>query len=391
MTNFQFYNPARIIFGKGNESMIGQQVAAFSKNKKCLLHYGGGSAKKSGLLDTVAASLKDAGVEYVELGGVVPNPRLATAQEGIRLCKEHGLDFILAVGGGSVIDSSKCIALGVADGGDVWKYYMDPSLPAPQNTLPIGAVLTIPAAGSESSNSTVITKEDEGLKRGYNHEAVIPKFAFINPEYTFTLPPYQVASGCADIMAHLMERYFTQTQDVDVTDRMIEGLLKTMLIYSPKTLANPTDYQIRAQICWAGTLAHNGLLNAGRVGDWGSHAIEHELSGMYDVAHGAGLAVVFPAWMRYAYKANKARFVQFAVRVMGIDLAVEHEEQIILDAIDKLEQFFRSLNLPTRLGEIGVGEEDLRKLAQMSQIARKPGNFIKLGEEDVYQILRLAL
>jgi len=307
MNNFEFYNPARVIFGRNKEGKIGGQVATFSKNKKCLLHYGGGSVKKTGLLDRVKASLEAAGVTYVELGGVVPNPRLSLAMEGIRLCKEHEIDFVLAVGGGSVIDSSKCIALGVACACDVWDYYLDGTITPPENVLPVGVVLTIPAAGSETSTGSVITKEDEGLKRSYDNSCLIPRFAFIDPSLTFTLPPYQIACGCADIMAHLMERYFTQIENVDVSDRMIEALLRTMLIYSPKALKDPMNYDVRAEICWAGTVAHNNLLNMGRVGDWGSHAIEHELSGMYDVAHGAGLAVAFPAWMKYVYKANKAR------------------------------------------------------------------------------------
>ncbi|MEM1485148.1 iron-containing alcohol dehydrogenase [Oscillospiraceae bacterium PP1C4] len=391
MNNFEFYNPARVIFGKNIEGRIGEQVAEFSKKRKCLLHYGGGSVIKSGLLDRVKASLTDAGISFVELSGVVPNPRLSLAQEGIRLCREHELDFVLAVGGGSVIDSAKCIVLGVAYEGDVWDYYLDNSLTPPENVLPVGVVLTIPAAGSETSMGSVITKEDEGLKRSYGSSCLTPRFAFINPALTMTLPPYQIACGCSDIMAHLMERYFTQVENVDVSDRMIEALLRTMLIYAPKALKDPMNYDVRAEICWAGTVAHNNLLNMGRIGDWGSHAIEHELSGMYDVAHGAGLAVVFPAWMKYVYKANKARFLQFAVRIMDIDLAMEHTDEMILDAIDKLEAFFRSLGLPTRLGEIGATEDKLREMAEKSQFASKPGNFVPLRADDVYEILKLAL
>jgi hypothetical protein len=276
-------------------------------------------------------------VEFIELGGVQPNPRLSLVKQGIELCRKHNIDFILAVGGGSVIDSAKAIAVGVPYEGDVWDFYSGKAVP--EKALPVGVVLTIPAAGSEASKSSVITNEDGWYKRGLNVEIIRPKFAIMNPEITFTLPPYQTACGAADIMAHVMERYFTHQKDVDFTDRLCEATLKTIIKNVPIVLEEPENYQARAEIMWASTIAHNDLLSTGRIGDWASHAIEHELSGIYDVPHGAGLAVVFPAWMKYVYKEDVDRFVQFATRVWDVEMDFSNPERTALEGIYRLTQF----------------------------------------------------
>jgi hypothetical protein len=335
MENFTFLSPTKIIFGRGVENQVGDETRVYSK--KVLLHYGGGTIKRIGLYDRVVKSLRDAGVEFIELGGVQPNPRLSLVKQGIELCRKHNIDFILAVGGGSVIDSAKAIAVGVPYEGDVWDFYSGKEVP--EKALPVGVVLTIPAAGSEASKSSVITNEDGWYKRGLNVEIIRPKFAIMNPEITFTLPPYQTACGAADIMAHVMERYFTHQKDVDFTDRLCEATLKTIIKNVPIVLEEPENYQARAEIMWASTIAHNDLLSTGRIGDWASHAIEHELSGIYDVPHGAGLAVVFPAWMKYVYKEDVDRFVQFATRVWDVEMDFSNPDRTALEGIYRLTQF----------------------------------------------------
>ena len=385
MENFVFANPTKIIFGKETENQVGSEVKPY---KKILLHYGGGSIKKSGLYDRVVKSLKQAGVEWVELPGVKPNPALSLVHTGIETCRKNGIDMILAVGGGSVIDSAKAIALGVPYSGDVWDFFRNRAKPT--EALPVGVVLTIAAAGSESSNGCVITKEEGLLKRPCNTSLIYPKFAILNPELTFTLPPYQTACGVADIMAHIMERYFTKTLNVDVTDRLCEALLKSVTTFAPRVIADPCDYEARAEIMWAGTLAHNDLVGTGRASDWGSHNIEHELSGIYDVAHGAGLAVVFPAWMKYVYKEDLNRFVQFAVRVWGVDFTFGEPERIALEGIERMERFFSSIGLPVTLAELGVPTDRLAEMAHKATLNGPLGNFKKLHEEDVLKIYKLA-
>lgn len=389
MNNFEFLNPTKIIFGKGTESQAGAEVKRFASS--CLLHFGGGSVKKSGLYDRVASSLKAAGVRFVELGGVQPNPRLSLVREGIELCRKEKLEFVLAVGGGSVIDSAKAIAVGVPYEGDVWDFFVGKLLPATK--LPVGSVLTIPAAGSEASHSCVITNEDGMMKRPLNMEMNRPSFAIMNPELTYSLPPYQTACGVADIMAHAMERYFTDVPKVDFTDRLCEATIKTIVSNAPLVMEKPDDYDARAQIMWASTIAHNNLLSTGRVGDFGSHMIEHELSGINDVAHGAGLAIVFPAWMRYAYKRMLPRFVQFAVRVWDVDQRFDDPERTALEGIARMEAFFVSLGLPVRLKEIGLGEEHFDEIVRKLYSGRGEtvGNVVKLKGDDVRAILRLAL
>jgi alcohol dehydrogenase len=388
MDNFDFRNPTKIVFGRGAEARVGAETAAFSK--KVLLHYGGNSAKASGLYDRVVASLRAAGIEWVELGGVKPNPRLSLVREGVRLCKERGLGLVLAVGGGSVIDSAKAIAMGAVIEGDVWDFYLGRG--EPKAALPVGTVLTIPAAGSESSTGTVITNEEGQLKRAVNSELIYPRFSILDPELAFTLPPFQVACGAADIMAHLMERYFTVVPNVEFTDRLIEATMKTVALMAPRVLANPRDYDSWAEFMWAGTIAHNNLLNTGRVGDWASHDIEHEISGIYDVAHGAGLAVVFPAWMKHTLGRDVARFAQWSVRVWNVDMDFRNPEAAALEGIRRLEAFFRSLRLGTRLADLGVGTDRLDEMASKCTDGgkRSVGNFVKLDRQAVRAILELA-
>lgn len=388
MENFTFQNPTRIIFGKGTESQVGAETRKYAD--KILLHYGGGSIKKSGLYDRVVKSLKDAGIEFVELAGVRPNPRLSLVRQGIEICRKEGIRFILAVGGGSVIDSAKAIAVGVPYEGDVWDFYVGKA--QVKEALPVGVVLTIPAAGSESSPSSVITNEDGWYKRGLTTDHIFPRFAIMNPELTYTLPNYQTACGAADIMAHIMERYFTNTRDVELTDRLCEAGMKTLINNVPKALANPSDYAARAEIMWTATVAHNNLLGTGREEDWASHGIEHEISGIYDIAHGAGLAIVFPAWMQYVYKHDVQRFAQFAVRVWDVDYNFFNPEETALKGIQKLKEFFSSIGLPVSLREAGIDDIRLEEMAEKctDSDTHTVGNFVKLNKQAVYDILTLA-
>lgn len=386
MENFVFQNATKVIFGKGTEEQVGQEVKRYTD--KVLLHYGGGSIKKTGLYDKVMKSLAEAGVTVHELGGVKPNPRVDLVRKGIGICREKGIDFILAVGGGSVIDSAKAIAIGVPYEGDVWDFYTRKA--KVESALPIGVVLTIPAAGSETSGASVITNEEGYYKRDVGHDMLRPKFAILNPELTFTLSAYQTVCGVADIMAHVMERYFTNTENVDLTDRLCEGTLKTLIHNTPIAIQDPTNYAARAEIMWAGTVAHNDLLGTGRVEDWASHMIEHELSGVYDVPHGAGLATVFPAWMKYVYKRNINRFAQFAVRVWNVEPDFTSLEKTALAGIERLKEYFRSIGLPVTLKELGIPEDRLEEMAAKCTERGPVGNFVKLEKEDVLNIYRLA-
>jgi alcohol dehydrogenase YqhD (iron-dependent ADH family) len=388
MQNFIFSQPTKIIFGKESENEITHLLPQYAS--KVLLHYGSSSAKKTGVFDKVASLIKKCNIEFIELGGVCANPRLSLVYEGIELCRKNDVDFIIAIGGGSVIDSAKGIAAGVNYDGDVWDLYMKKDVV--KSAIGIGVVLTIPAAGSESANGSVITKEEGSLKKVLNSDFIKPKFAVLNPEFTYTLPPFQVACGCADMLAHMMERYFTNEPDVDLTDRILEGAMKHVVLYSKLALDNPADYAIKAEIMWAGTIAHNNMLSTGRIGDWASHAIEVELSGMYDVAHGAGLAVIFPAWIKYVYKTNMNRFIQFFTRVFDVDYAPEHPERIISEGLTRLEGFYQSLGLPTRLPELGIGDDRFEELARkcLDGISTV-GNLKKLNGHDICEIYKLAL
>jgi alcohol dehydrogenase YqhD (iron-dependent ADH family) len=388
MENFRFFNSTAIIFGRDTEKLVGAETK--KRGKRVLVHFGGGSIKKSGLYDRVVGSLRESGIAFFELGGVKPNPRLSLVHEGVDLCRKNNVDFILAVGGGSVIDSAKAIALGATNTGDVWDFYMGKA--APTEALPIGCVLTIPAAGSESSQSSVITNEEGKLKRFCDTEILRPSFAIMNPELSFTLPPYQTACGASDIMAHVMERYFTNSRHVELTDRLCESVLKTVIENAPIALGDPENYDARAEIMWAGAIAHNDLLGTGRIGDWASHMIEHELSAINDVAHGAGLAIVFPAWMKYVCKHDIRSFVRFAVRVWNVDERFHDPEQTVLEGIRRLENFFKSIGLPTRLSEIGITEKNFDMIANKCRRfdGDTVGNFVKLDGQAIKKILELA-
>lgn len=385
MENFTYKNATELVFGKGTQAQTGALIKQYG-GKKVLLHYGGGSIKKSGLYDELVASLTENGIEFTELGGVKPNPRLSLVREGIALCKKEQVDFILAAGGGSVIDSAKAIAMGTLMQNDVWDLFLERK--PLKACLPVGVVLTIPAAGSETSGSLVITNEDGWFKRSYSDPLIRPQFAVLNPELTYSLPFFQTACGISDMLAHIMERYFTTVKNVDVSDRMCEAVMRSIMINAQKLKANPDNYDARAEIMWAGTVAHCDILGLGRIGDWGSHDIEHELSAIYDIAHGAGLSIIFPAWMKYQYPVDITRFIQFAVRVMNVDMAFGDPESIILEAIRRLENFYTMLSLPVRLSELGI---DGSQFEEMAQKAAPVGHFRELGAKDILEIYKLAL
>lgn len=387
MQNFTYHVPTKILFGKDEERNSGRELAGIGATR-VLIHFGSDRVRSSGLLGRVEASLKQAGIYTVNLGGVEPNPRLALVREGIELCRREKIDAILCVGGGSVIDSAKGIAAGAGYGGDVWDFYTDKA--APEEALPIGVVLTIPAAGSEASPGSVVTRVDSRQKFYFNAQCVRPSFAILNPELTFSLPPYQTAAGAADIMAHIMERYFTREPNVDLTDRLCEAALRTIIRNVPKVLADPEDYAARAEIMWTGTIAHNDLLGTGRIGDWASHDIEHELSAQYDVTHGAGLAVIFPAWMRYVNGEDPDRFVQFATRVWSVEYKADDRQAMIDAGIQKLKDFFALIGLPTTLRELGIEDNRYSEMADQALRHGSLGNFRKLHKEDVVEIYRLA-
>lgn len=389
MLNFEYDNKTTMVFGKGTENQVGELTKLYGK--KVLLHYGSGSIKKYGLYEKIVNSLNESKIDYVELGGVVANPRLGLVKEGIELCKQQNVDFILAVGGGSVIDSAKGIALGMFYDGDVWDFYSKGI--RPEKVLPVGVVLTIPAAGSESSTATVITKEDGGLKRGYGDLSLRPKFAILNPELTYTLPNYQTACGAVDMIGHVIERYFTNTTEVELTDRLCESVITTVINNAPKAIENNEDYASRAEIMWAGALAHNGLVGTGREEDWASHSIEHELSGIYDIAHGAGLAIVYPAWMKYVYKHDLNRFALFANKIFGIEVNNDNLEETALKGIEALEEFYKSIGMPTRLVDADIDEKNIELMAAKTtkENTRSLGSFVKLNENDIVEIYKLAL
>lgn len=388
MLDFSFVSPTRFAFGKGTQNQAGEFCRAYGQ--KALLHYGGGSVIRSGLLGQIKESLQKAGVSWVELGGVQPNPRDTLIYEGIELCRKEKVDVVLAVGGGSVIDSAKAIALGVMYDGDFWDFYSGKQ--TVKAVLPLGVVLTLPAAGSEASNSTVVTKEAGMLKRFCDSDLLRPKFAILNPELTFTLPPFQTACGVVDIMAHVMERYFTNTPDVGLTDHMCEAVLMSMIKYVRIALKNPEDYDARANIMWAGVVAHNDVLGVGRQQDWSTHMIEHELSGLYDVAHGAGLAVIFPAFLRYTYQYNVMRVAQFAHRVFHVEMDFEKPERTALEGIDRLIAFYHEIGLPTSFKELGAKEEDIERLSAnvLLNNGDRLGYFHPLTREDIAGVYRLA-
>lgn len=389
MENFSFYSPTEFVFGRETENECGKYVRKYG-GTKVLIHYGSGSAVKSGLLDRVKASLDAESIPYVELGGVQPNPRDTKIYEGIELCRSEKVDFILSVGGGSCIDSSKGIALGVPYDGDFWDFYGTGK--RVEKALPIGTVLTIAAAGSEGSGASVVTKEEGMLKRDVGSDLLRPRFSVLNPELTCTLPAYQTACGATDIMAHVFERYFTNTAEVEITDRLCEAVLITMVKEVPRVIADPCNYEARANIMWAGTVAHNDIVGVGRSQDWNSHKIEHELSGLYDCAHGAGLAVVMPAWMEFVMNHNVLRFAQAAVRIWGCEMNFENPQETAMRGIICFRRFLHDIGMPINFAELGAKSEDIPVLVEKLGLGdKKTRGFVSLSSEDVAEIFNIAV
>lgn len=391
MYNFEYYTPTFIEFGKKSEEKVAQLIKA-QNCKKVLIHYGGHSAKKSGLIDKIEKLLTEENIPYVELGGVVPNPRLSLVYKGIELAKKENVDFILAVGGGSVIDSAKAIGYGIANEGDVWDFYAQKRVT--DKCVPVGVVLTIAAAGSEMSNSSVITNDETGLKRSYHTEISRPRFAIMNPEFTMTLPEYQTACGCTDIMMHTMERYFTAGETMELTDKIAESVMQIVLKNAPILLEEPDNYEARAEVMWAGSLSHNGLTGCGiKSKDFATHMLEHELGGVYDVAHGAGLAAVWGSWARYVYKECLGRFKKFAINVMNVE-EVGSDEEIALKGIEAMEKFYHSIGMPTSIKELGLelSDADIEKLADQccDACGGHKGSAKVLYREDIVKIYKMA-
>ena len=391
MFDFHYYTPTKVVFGRDTVGSTAALIREFG-GSKVLVHYGGGSAVRSGLLKRITDLLETAGIPYATLGGAVPNPRLSLVYEGVRLCRKENVDFLLAVGGGSTIDSAKAIGYGAANEGDVWDFYDNKRKAAA--CLPIGVVLTLAATGSEMSDSSVITREEGRMKRGYNSDLCRPRFAVMDPELTMTLPDYQTACGCADILMHTMERYFTNGGNMEITDALAEGLLRTVMRNALILSEDPQNYDARAEIMWAGSLSHNGLTGCGNDGgDWMTHKLQHELGGLYDVAHGAGLTALWGSWARYVCKSCLPRFRQFALNVMGVE-PVGSDEEIALKGIEAMEAFFRRIHMPTNLRELGVSaaEEDLVTMAHKCAVGvgGAKGSARLLREEDMLAIYRAA-
>ena len=393
MRDFNYYAPTQVVFGRESEEQVAALVRQYG-GTKVLVHYGGKSAARSGLLDKVCGLLKADGTDYVVLGGVVPNPRLSLVHEGIRLCLREGVDFILAVGGGSVIDSGKAIAMGAANPDvEVWDYYLGKARLT--KALPVASVLTIPAAGSEMSEATVVTNEDGDVKLGFSSSLLRPKFAVMNPERTMTLPPYQTAAGVTDMMMHIFERYFTKDDDMELTTALAEATLRTVKHAVFDVLRNPEDYRQRAQIMWAGSVAHWGLLGMGVQEDWATHQLEHELSGMFDVTHGAGLAAVWPSWARYVMHENLSRFVRFAVNVMDVPNDYTDPEGTALKGIEAMERFYHAIGMPVNIRELigrDITDEEIKEMVRKcSQDGKRfPGGLKVLREDDMEAIYKMA-
>ena len=389
MNNFVFYSPTEFVFGKATEMQVGA-LARKHGARKVMIVYGGGSVVRSGLLDRVKQSLQEAGIEYCLMGGVQPNPVDTKVYEGIEFCRREQADMLLPVGGGSVIDTAKAIAAGVLYEGDFWDFYIGKTKVT--KALKVAVVLTIPAAGSEGSGNTVITKLDGLQKLSLRVPEVLrPVFSIMNPELTYTLPPFQTACGVADMMAHIMERYFTNTQEVEIGDRLCEGTLMAIINEAPKVMRNPEDYGARANLMWAGMIAHNGTCGVGCEEDWASHFLEHEISAIYGVTHGAGLSVIFPAWMTWMVEHNVGKIAQYAVRVWGVPES-EDKKAVALEGIGKLKAFFNSLGLPVTFKELGVENPDIDRLADSLHRNKGElvGNYVKLTKQDSKEIYRLA-
>ena len=392
MKDFNYYAPTEVVFGKQSEEQVSALVKKYG-GTKVLVHYGGKSAERSGLLDKICGLLAAGNVPYIKLGGVVPNPRLSLAQKGIELCRKEGVDFILAVGGGSVIDSAKCIAYGVPYEGNVWDFYLGKA--EPKTMLPVASVLTIPAAGSEMSEASVITNEDGDVKLGYSNNLSRPKFAIMNPRRTMTLPPYQTAAGVTDMMMHIFERYFTKDDDMDLTTNLAEATLRTIKDAVFYVLKNPEDYRYRAQIMWGGSVAHWGLLGKGVQEDWATHQLEHELSGMFDVTHGAGLAAIWPSWARYTMHENLRRFVRFAVNVMDVPNDFTDPEGTANKGIEAMERFYHAIGMPINIKELigkDITDEEIKEMTRKCSrnYQRTCGQLKVLQAEDMEKIYQMA-
>jgi alcohol dehydrogenase YqhD (iron-dependent ADH family) len=392
MKDFNYYAPTEVVFGENSEEQIAALVKKYG-GTKVLVHYGGKSAERSGLLDKICGLLDDSGIAFKKLGGVVPNPRLSLVHEGIKLCRKEGIDFILAVGGGSVIDSSKAIAYGVPYKGEVWDFFLGKDKAT--EMLPVACVLTIPAAGSEMSEASVITNEDGDVKLGYSNNLSRPKFAIMNPKRTFTLPPYQTAAGVTDMMMHTMERYFTKDDDMDLTTDIAEAMLRSMKDAIFAVLKNPEDYRYRAQIMWGGSLMHNGLTGCGVTDDWATHQLEHELSGMFDVTHGAGLAAIWPSWARYVMHENLSRFVRFAVNVMDIPNDFTDPEGTALKGIEAMERFYHAIGMPINIKELigkDITDEEIKEMTRKCSrnYQHTCGQLKVLKAEDMENIYKMA-
>ena len=393
MKDFCYYAPTEVVFGKESEEQVASLVKKYG-GTKVLLHYGGKSAVRSGLLDKISSLLREGGVEFVTLGGVVPNPSLSLVHEGIALCRKEGVDFILAVGGSSVIDSGKAIAMGVANPDDeVWDYYLGKA--QPKCALPVASVLTIPAAGSEMSEATVVTNEDGDVKLGYSNDILRPKFAIMNPCRTFTLPPYQTAAGVTDMMMHIFERYFTKDDDMDLTTDLAEATLRRIRTAVFDVLKDPENYRQRAQIMWGGSVAHWGLLGMGVEEDWATHQLEHELSGMFDVTHGAGLAAIWPSWARYTLNENLSRFVRFAVNVWDVPNDYTDPEGTALKGIEAVERFYHAIGMPVNIKELigrDITDEEIKEMTRKCSrdYTATCGGLKKLQASDMEAIYKMA-
>lgn len=391
MLNFKFYAPTEVYFGRDVEKSVGEEINKRGF-KKVLIHYGGGSIKKAGILDTITQSLDREGISWIEFGGVEPNPKIGLIREGIELCRNQGVDIILAVGGGSVIDSAKSIALGLANNMDPWDMIIHGI--KPEKSFPVGVVLTIASAGSEMSGSDVVTNPEGGLKRSINDDLLRPLFAFMNPEITFSVSKYQTACGIVDIMMHTLERYLTSDKEVDLTDRISEGLLVAVKEAGKVVMKEPDNYEARATLMWASSLSHNGLTGCGKFAPFPAHKIEHELSGMFDhISHGAGLAVIYPAWSKYVYQYDVSKFCRFATNVWNIEMNFDHPERTALEGIEAMEEYFKSLGMPITLKELKVGEESIEEMADKcinyGKITLK--SYIDLGKKEIMDIYKIAL
>lgn len=390
MYDFQYFSPTKVFFGRDTEKQVGHVLKEYDYTK-VLLHYGGGSVKRSGLFDKITTNLAQAGLDYIELGGVEPNPKIGLIREGIELCKKEQVDFILAIGGGSVIDSAKSISMGLANNQDPWEMISSQQMPTAK--FPVGVVLTIAAAGSEMSNSHVVTNPEFQLKRALNHDLLRPVVAFMNPENTFTVSKYQTSCGIVDIMMHTFERYFTADQDNDLIDRISEGLLVAVKNAGIKALEEPLNYEARATLMWASSLSHNGLTGCGKHTFFPAHQLEHDVSGIFDhVAHGAGLSVLFPAWALYVYKYDLRKFCQFATRVWGIEMNYDHPEQTALAGIEAMKTYFKSLGMPVSFKELDINPADYEKIADKTTNGgtKVKMSYIPLTKEDILNIYQLA-